>query len=461
MAEHTLKTLDFIVGDSTYHIKPETGTMVFKGTIGLSGATISGLPENHVKGWTYKVITAGTYAGVNCEVGDLVICIEDGTSVNNAHWTIAQSNLDHTVTGPVSSTANHVATFVGTSGEVIQDSGFTIGASVPANAIFTDTTYSEATTTSAGLLSASDKAKLDGITNSTTLIDDTAGDNDTDKTWSADKLVDQFALKSDKIVILSYGSSTWNDFLTAYNKNAIVYCRASSNSNPASGAQTRMAFMAFVNNTPPTQVEFQYYRSVSSHSNTQMCDQVFIYTLNSSGTWSVTTREAGLKQINTSGDNISATYSSNAITLSVPLESKTAASSGTDVSLVTTGEKYIWNNKVDKVSNPTNGNFAGFDSNGNLIDSGSKASDFLTSHQDVGIIASLDTVTNSNGGSYTHTTTGLSNVTASMKAVNIECSDPSIFHAPIQIDVSDGEIALTCSDVKGTSSVTLTLIVVT
>lgn len=35
--------------------------------------------------------------------------------------------------------------------------------------------------------------------------------------------------------------------------------------------------------------------------------------------------------------------------------------------------------KADKVSNATNGNFAGLDANGNLTDSGSKASDFLTS----------------------------------------------------------------------------------
>ena len=34
--------------------------------------------------------------------------------------------------------------------------------------------------------------------------------------------------------------------------------------------------------------------------------------------------------------------------------------------------------KADKVSNPTSGNFAGLDSNGNLTDSGSKASDFAT-----------------------------------------------------------------------------------
>lgn len=57
-----------------------------------------------------------------------------------------------------------------------------------------------------------------------------------------------------KMTILSYGNSTWDDFIAAYNSNTIVYCRASSNSNPATGNQTRMAFMAYVNNTPPTEV---------------------------------------------------------------------------------------------------------------------------------------------------------------------------------------------------------------
>ena len=61
------------------------------------------------------------------------------------------------------------------------------------------------------------------------------------------------------MVILSYGSSTWNDFISAYENSRVVYCRASSNSNPASGSQTRLAFMAYVNNaTTPTNVEFQY-----------------------------------------------------------------------------------------------------------------------------------------------------------------------------------------------------------
>lgn len=98
------------------------------------------------------------------------------------------------------------------------------------------------------------------------------------------------------MVILSYGNSTWTDFINAYNNNVIVYCRASSNSNPASGSQTRMAFMAYVNNaTTPTEVEFQYYRSMNAHSATAMGDQVFVYKLNKNNGWSVTIRDASIK----------------------------------------------------------------------------------------------------------------------------------------------------------------------
>ena len=115
--------------------------MIFKGTIGSSGATVTSLPATHYQGWTYKVATAGNYAGQNCEIGDTIMCITDGTSANNAHWTVIQSNIDGAVTGPASSTDAHVAAFNGTSGKIIKDSGYTISKSVPSDAKFTDTTY--------------------------------------------------------------------------------------------------------------------------------------------------------------------------------------------------------------------------------------------------------------------------------------------------------------------------------
>lgn len=47
--------------------------------------------------------------------------------------------------------------------------------------------------------------------------------------------------------------------------------------------------------------------------------------------------------------------------------------------------------KADKVASAVNGNFAGLDGNGNLTDSGKKASDFLTQHQDISGKADKDT----------------------------------------------------------------------
>ena len=123
----------------------------------------------------------------------------------------------------------------------------------------------------------------------------------------------------ESLVILKYGSSTWQDFLDAYTTNSIVYCRASSNSNPATGSQTRLAFMAYVNNeTNPTNVEFQYYRSVSSHSDSQQGDQVYVYKLDKSAGWTVTVRSAFTKIV--AGDGMTSSYSSGALTLTSELQ---------------------------------------------------------------------------------------------------------------------------------------------
>lgn len=117
-----------------------------------------------------------------------------------------------------------------------------------------------------------------------------------------------------KLVEMSYGeSNAWAKFIAAYNAGSIVYCRASSNSNPASGSQTRKAFMAYVNNaTSPTSVEFQYVRSVSSKTDSQQGDQVFVYTLTnaSGGTWSVASRNMGPKIV--AGTGMTSTFTNGA-----------------------------------------------------------------------------------------------------------------------------------------------------
>ena len=106
-------------------ILAENNAMVFKGTIG-TGGTITTLPAEHQAGDTYRVITAGTYAGKYCEIGTLVICIADGTVAENADWTSVETNEDGSIIGPASNTANAIPRFDGTTGRIIKDSNITI-----------------------------------------------------------------------------------------------------------------------------------------------------------------------------------------------------------------------------------------------------------------------------------------------------------------------------------------------
>ena len=71
-----------------------TGAMVFKGTVGTGGTAGTALPTSNVKvGDTYKIITAGTYAGQAAKVGDLFIA-----SATTPTWAYVPSGDDTDVT---------------------------------------------------------------------------------------------------------------------------------------------------------------------------------------------------------------------------------------------------------------------------------------------------------------------------------------------------------------------------
>jgi hypothetical protein len=121
-----------------------------------------------------------------------------------------------------------------------------------------------------------------------------------------------------ELVEMSYGeSNAWAKFIAAYQGHKIVYCRASSNTDPGTGTQGRKAFMAYVNNAEnPTEVEFQYVRSVSTKTASQPVDQVFVYKLTnaSGGTWTVQTRNMAPKLAQ--GTNTTVSYSNGTYTIS-------------------------------------------------------------------------------------------------------------------------------------------------
>lgn len=82
----------------------------------------------------YRVSAAGKIggaSGVDVEIGDVAICLADGTPSGNqatvgANWTIVQNNLNGVVIGPSSSTDNRIALFSGTTGRLLKQSSLLI-----------------------------------------------------------------------------------------------------------------------------------------------------------------------------------------------------------------------------------------------------------------------------------------------------------------------------------------------
>lgn len=82
-----------VIHDYVAGVVGAADAMRFKGTIG-TGGTVTTLPTTGVKvGDTYRVITAGTYAGQTCEIGDLIIA-----TATTPTWTVAQTNIDGAIT---------------------------------------------------------------------------------------------------------------------------------------------------------------------------------------------------------------------------------------------------------------------------------------------------------------------------------------------------------------------------
>lgn len=77
-------------GTGTGNGDDSSTSLDFRGTIQSNAA----LPNNHLLGMVYRVGADGVYAGQNCEVGDLIICINEGNSANNSDWTVIQKNVD-------------------------------------------------------------------------------------------------------------------------------------------------------------------------------------------------------------------------------------------------------------------------------------------------------------------------------------------------------------------------------
>ena len=124
-----------LAADPTQNLEAATKQYVDRLVAGINDFTVgvvdssTPLPSTDYEvGQTFRVAEAGTYAGVECETGDLIIVIKDyaqGTA-SNSDFLVVQANVDGAVTGPDASTDANIVVFDGTTGRKIKDSTVTI-----------------------------------------------------------------------------------------------------------------------------------------------------------------------------------------------------------------------------------------------------------------------------------------------------------------------------------------------
>lgn len=92
----------------------------------------------------------------------------------------------------------------------------------------------------------------------------------------------------------------------------MILCRIS-----AGTTGYRHGFLAWIDGTPenPTQVQFQYYRNIQSHTTADQADQLFIYTLKPDNSWVTSTRTTNMKYL--PGNGLSAAANGNTMTFDV------------------------------------------------------------------------------------------------------------------------------------------------
>ena len=143
-----------------------------------SGATA--VTDSIVSGWGYKKTDTNTWiafkGATTSAAGTAGYAPAPSAGAANRYlrsdgtWTVPpDTNTTYTLAGLMGSSAKGSATQpVYWNGSAWTNTTYTLGKSVPSNAVFTDTTYSTATTSANGLMSSTDKSKLDGIASGAT-----------------------------------------------------------------------------------------------------------------------------------------------------------------------------------------------------------------------------------------------------------------------------------------------------
>lgn len=293
-------------------IKPEP-LPIPSGSGGGKAVVVDELPDEGVEGVAYWVKKEGTdsyviyqWIGGEWRKLDMEATLYSSTGTHEDGAMTQKATTDALATkatkAEVTSLSNTVATKANQS-----------DLTSLSNTVATKASQSDLTALEGDVADKADKSTVEDLADE---VADKADKTDI-KTYTGGKRItvnQDNSIDADGLVVLSYGNSTWQDFLDAYNDNAIVYCKASSETNPALGSQGRLAFMAFITNpTNPTAVEFQYFRSVTKKDATQQCDQIYVYKLTSANKWTVEVRNVATRIV--AGTGLSSTYDNGELTL--------------------------------------------------------------------------------------------------------------------------------------------------
>lgn len=144
--------------------------------IGYGGSGISGGNIKYIAGYTTGDGSTVTAKIKDVSKDDLKSWIGLGSAAYTATSAFAAASHNHPYAGAASSggsATSAVKLDTSTAGSATQPvyftggkpaaCSYTLGKSVPSNAVFTDTTYGDATTSAHGLMTAADKSKLNGI----------------------------------------------------------------------------------------------------------------------------------------------------------------------------------------------------------------------------------------------------------------------------------------------------------
>lgn len=275
--------------------------MIFKGTLGKDG-TITSLPAAAAsnEGYTYKVITDGKYAQQSAKIGDVFIS-------NGSSWNLIPSGNEP------SGTVTNVATGTGLTGGPITSSG----------------TISHADTSSQASVSNSGRTyiqsiTLDGMGHVTGIA------SATETVTNTDTKVTQRLFTRDGLMPLLFAAGQKSD--TTADITDITYRNNSMYVLPSQG-------WIFAN------------RFVGDFEGTLYGSAYEAHKLENTTSVGSETQPVYFKQgVPTACSyQLNKTVPSDAVFTDTTYSSKSEANGGTDVSLVTTGEKYTWNNKQNKV----------------------------------------------------------------------------------------------------------------